>query len=130
MAETKKWTIKTLEGKKFSFYPVFVAKKDGNVECVIVKMKEGENEYTFNYLDLLMFVYFISDEERRQKILNIESKTIREIPYNVTFKLSEREKKEGIAKRSIVLTIDELIAAYCRNEAKKYVLKQKLKGKL
>ena len=130
MAIKKKWTIKTLENKKFYFYPIFLTNAQGETKCERVIIKEGENEYTFNYLDLLMFSYFIGDEEQRQKLMNIQMKTIKEIPYDVTFKLDEREKSSGIAKRRINLPIDGLIAAYCRDEAKKFTFKQKLKGHL
>jgi len=130
MSETKKWFLKTLEGEKVSFYPVFIVDSQNNIECQRVVIKIDENKYTFNFLDLLMFVYFIGDEEQRRKLTNIEMKTIREIPFNVTFKIGEREKKEGIAKRRIMLPIDNLIAAYCRDEAKKFTFKQKLRGKI
>ena len=128
--ETKKWTIKTLEDKKFNFYPVFISDTQGTVKCERVIMKEGENKYTFNFLDLLMFVYFVGDEEQRQKLLNVQSKIIKEIPYDVTFKIDKMEKETGIAKRRIMLPLDGVIAAYCRDEAKKIVFKKALQHKL
>ena len=125
----KKWTIKALNNKKLDFYPTFVPDLQGNVSAVTVRIKENENEYILPYENLLMFVYFVGNEEQRRKLALIEGKTIREIPYNVTFKLSDDEKKSGTAKRRITLTIDELIASYCRNEAQKFVLRQKLQHK-
>ena len=128
--ETKKWTIKTLENKKFNFYPVFIADTQGNVKCGRVIMKEGENKYSFNFLDLLMFVYFVGDEEQRQKLLNVQSKIIKEIPYDVTFKIDNAEKEAGIAKRRIMLPLDGVVAAYCRDEAKKITFRKALQHKL
>ena len=128
--ETKKWTIKTLENKKFNFYPVFIADTQGDVKCERVIMKEGENKYSFNFLDLLMFVYFVGDEEQRQKLLNVQSKIIKEIPYDVTFKIDNAEKEAGIAKRRIMLPLDGVIAAYCRDEAKKITFRKALQHKL
>lgn len=125
----KKWHIKTAEGKIADFYPVFISDIQGNVECKVIKMKVDGNEYTFNYENFLMFCYFVGNEEQRRKLALIEGKAVREIPYNVTFSLSPEEKKLEIVKRRITLTIDELIASYCRNEAQKFILKQKLQHK-
>ena len=62
MSETKKWFLKTLEGEKVYFYPVFIVDSQNNIECQRVVIKIDENKYTFNFLDLLMFVYFIGDD--------------------------------------------------------------------
>jgi len=125
--ENKKWELKTLENKKISFFPVFIPDAQGDIKCERVKLKIDENTYTFNYLDLLLFCYFIGDEEQRQKLSNIQMKTVREIPYDVSFKLDEKEQKTGIARRRIVLPLDEVLASYIRNEAKKALMKKNLK---
>lgn len=125
--EKKKWVVKTLENKKVSFFPIFVSDTQGETKCTRVKVKIDENEYTFNYLDLLLFCYFIGDEEQRRKLSNITMKTVREIPYDVSFKIDDKEKRTGIARRRIILPIDELMAAYYRNEAQKEVMKKRLK---
>jgi len=129
MSETKKWRLKTKNGKVLDFRPRFISNIKGDTLCDLVTIKEGNNEFIVNFLDLVLFCYFVGDEEVRRKLTNIQTKTVREIPYNVTFKISDNEKKSGIAKRRIILTIDELISAYCRNEAQKFVLRKKLQHK-
>lgn len=123
----KEWKLKTKNDKTLTFFPKFGVNEEKETICQTVIMREGDNEYIINYLDLMMFCYFIGSEEHRMKLANTELKKVREIPYDVTFKISQDEKKAGIAKRRIVLTIDELIAAYCRNEAMKQNFKNKLK---
>ena len=125
----KKWLIKTKNGKKVSFYPVFAVNTQGDIEAKDVIVKEGENEYILNYLDLFMFCYFIGNEEQRRKLLNLQMRTIREIPYDVTFVVSSEEKDKGVAKRRIVLPIDDIIHYYALMEARKSQALKKLKVK-
>ena len=128
--ETKKWSIKTLEGKKVDFFPVFVANEKGDAECIKVILKiDGEN-YTFPYLEILMFCYMIGNEEQRRKLTNIQFKKVTYLPYNVSFKISEQEKKEGMARRRIELPVDNIIASYFKGEAQKAIFKKQLQHKL
>ena len=130
MKETKKWELKTLDNKKAKFFPIFESNVQGETQCEKVIIEVDDNKYTFSYESLLMFFYFIGNEEHRIKMANIKNRMIREIPFDVTIKVTEEEKKDGIVKRRVLLPVDELIASYCQNEAQKYVIKQKLQGKI
>lgn len=124
----KKWNLKSLEGKVFNFYPVWGIKdipegqinvNDKDVECVQVILEYDGKQHTFNYLDLFMFMYFTANEELRQNLIARQERKVHEIPYDVSFNLSEDEKQAGKAKRRITLTVDELTMAVARNEALK-----------
>ena len=126
--EKKKWTIISKDKKKLEFYPMFEITPDGKVEAQTVLIKEGKNKYTLNYLDLLMFCYFIGNEEQRMSLLDIQSKKIVEIPFDVTFKISKQERIKGVAKRRVVLPVDELVVSLARAEAQKSMFLKKLKS--
>lgn len=120
----KHWTIGSLEGERFDFTPVWqvldreVAGASGkDVECQYIKVRVGEKDYTFNYLDIFMFIYFTANEELRKNLAMRYERKVYYIPYDVTFKLDAREKEEGMAKRRIELPIDDLTMAIARNEA-------------
>lgn len=118
----KTWTIKSIEGKKIDFSPIWeVYEKPNNegkdVECKAVQLEIDDKKYTFNFLNLYQFMYFIANEELRQGLLQRYERRVNKIPYDVTFKLTSEEQKEGMVKRRIELTIDELTMAIARNEA-------------
>ena len=122
----KRWRLKSKDGKVLNFYPEFRVNAQGDVECTEVRIKEGENGYVLNYLDLHMFVYFIGNEEQRLKLANFQTKQIREIPYDVEFKITKQEKLDGFAKRRITLQIDELAMVVAKQEAQKINFKKSL----
>lgn len=127
---TKKWTLKSKNDKKLDFYPHFIVdEKNNQVVCDIVTIKEGENKYILNYLDLLVFVYEIGGEEDRRKLARINLKQITEIPFDVTFKISNEEKGKGIAKRRVMLPVDQLIIYLAKGEAKKMAFLKNLNKK-
>lgn len=121
--KTKKaWGIHSFEGTRLDFLPVFEVNADSKeVETRYLKLhfsKEGkEYEFTFNWLDIYMFVYFVCNEELRQQLASRYERKINYIPYDVTIKVTETEKEEGVVKRRIELPVDELQMAIARNEA-------------
>lgn len=141
MSETKKkkWGVRTINsGEMVKFDPIFdIAKKEGDltstgvpslsdqdIECKFVEMtikdKDGKEKlFVFNYLDIYMFIYFCANEELRQQLQQRYERVVHQIPYDVTFKMTDEEKKLGEAKRRIELPVDELIMAIARNEALK-----------
>ena len=128
----RKWDIKSAEGTVFEFLPIFGYKEatdqdsgemKGEIECHNIQIKIKDKTYTFNYLNLYMFMYFVSNEELRQKLMQRYEKQVYEIPYDVTFKITKEEKEEGIAKRRIKLKIDEIAMAMVRSEANFFRLK-------
>ena len=128
---TKKWTIKSAEGTKFDFYPIFrVRNEENDVECKDIKIKIGEKEHTFDFINLYQFIYWCASEELRRGLQMRYERRINNIPYDVSFKLSDDEARDKFAKRRISLPIDELSMAIARNEAFKLwpVIKNKLLG--
>lgn len=143
MSETKKkqWAVHTVNtGESVKVNPIFeVAKKEGDtttlgvpslsdkdVECrfveFIVKDESGKDKLmVFNYLDLYMFIYFCANEELRQQLQQRYERVVHQIPYDVTFKISEDEKKSGEARRRIELPVDELTMAVARNQSMKFM---------
>ena len=115
----KKWTLVSKNNKKLDFYPHFIADKEDKTHCDTVTIKEGENEYVINYLDLFLFVYMIGEFEQRRKLANFKSKKVRKLPYDVSFKLSEEEKSKGVANRHIVIPVDDIIMAMAQWEGHK-----------
>jgi hypothetical protein len=125
---TKKWKLKSGEGKVVEFYPIFEVTKDGqDAECKVIKIKIDDKEYTLNFVNIFQFIYFICNEELRQGLALRYQRRVNYIPYDVNFKLDEEEIKKGWAKRRINLPIDELSMAVARNEGWKYWIKNKLK---
>jgi len=134
--KTKKIPITDIiSKKKINFLPIWQPKEEQNVdglvegstnekemECAFVELSMEESDgqkrkLKFNYLDLYSFIYFIGDEElRRQLALRYERKIVY-MPYEVTFKIDEEEKKAGFAKRRIELPIDEVAMAMVRARA-------------
>ena len=130
----KSWGIHSKEGIKLDFLPIFEANKDnGEIETRYLKLKfkdpksKKETEFTFNWLDIYMFVYFASNEELRQNLAARYERKINYIPYDVTFKLTDEEKASGVIKKRIELPVDELQMAIARNEAFKLIKKGKFK---
>ena len=101
--ETKKWEIKDIAHReRFEFFPesVVTEQTDGvDVEPRFVHVKIGEKTYTFNWLDLYMFVYFCSTDSMRQKLAIIAERKVEYIPYELSFVLSPEEKRSGTAHR-------------------------------
>jgi hypothetical protein len=100
------------------------------VECrfvdMTIKAKDGKQmNVRMNYLDMFMFVYMCADEELRQQLQMRYERQAGQIPYEVTFSLNEDEKKTGIAKRLITLTVDEITMAIARSEARLLMGKSK-----
>lgn len=138
--EQKKWKVRTSDQtKEISFLPTFEVNRmdkdethmatDKDVECRFVDVevsdeKGGKIGMRMNFLDLYMFVYFIANEELRQSLQLRFERQITQIPYEVTFKISEEEKEKGIAKRLITLGVDEIAMAIARSDA------QLLKGNI
>jgi len=130
------WSVtELLSERKVEFQPIWQEKDEQNVdglenptdvtkemECafveVTVKDEEGkETKLKFNYLDLYGFIYFIGNEElRRQLALRYERKIVY-MPYEVTFRIDEEEKKKSLATRRIELPIDEVAMAMVRAKA-------------
>ena len=111
---------------------IFETSEDGqDIECKAIQMKHEGKNYTFNFMNLFQFMYFISNEELRQGLAMRYQRRANRIPYEVTFKLSPEEITRGMCKRRIELTVDELAMAIARNEAWKlmpHVQKQILEG--
>ncbi len=124
---TKKWRLKSAEGKVIEFLPVFEVNKDNEVECKIIKVKIEDKEYTLNFLNLFQFIYFISNEELRQGLALRYQRKVNYIPYDVFFQLDKEEIQKGSAKRRINLPVDELSIAYAKQEGTKHWFRNKLK---
>ena len=134
---SKPWKIKSAEGKKFEFLPVFdtyenPTQEGKDVECKNIIIKIDGKNYTFNFINLFQFIYFVANEELRQQLQTRYQRRINRIPYEVTFKLSDDEVKDKMAKRRINLSVDEITMAIARNEAWKLLPKvamETLRGK-
>lgn len=135
MSEIKKkhWEVRSIDRKtEISLNPVFMlVKPDGQdidpeakeIECRYIEVEikhEGNIKHSFvmNYLDIFMFIYMCANEELRQQLQMRYERKSGQIPYEVTFSLSEEEKNSGIAKRLITLTVDEITMAIARAEAR------------
>lgn len=127
----RKWTIKSAEGTKFDFFPVFLFdEKEGQPKCTDVKIKIDDKTHTFNFLNLFTFIYFCANEELRQQLAQRYERKVNYLPYDVTFKLSSNERASGTVKRRIELPVGEIIMAIARNEAFKLkFLREKIKNK-
>ncbi len=131
-----KWSVTDLLSKnKIDFTPVWQEKDEQNVdglenpdaatketECgfieVVAKDVDGRDvKMKFNYLDLYGFIYFIGNEELRRQLALRYERQIVYMPYEVTFRIDEEEKKAGLAKRRIELPIDEVAMAMVRARA-------------
>lgn len=120
----KYWRIVSKEGTKLEFFPVFEVSPDGDkqIEARYLEMrfedKEGEYKtFTFDWLNMYMFIYYTANEELRRNLAIKYERKVNMIPYDVTFKISEDEKQQGIAKRRIELPVGELEMAIARDEA-------------
>lgn len=122
----KSVNFKTKNGIKVTLTPTYRQDKDNQTLCDIIEMKIGDKQYFFNYLDWHMFCYMIGNEEQRLKLANYQSRKIREIPYEVEFKLSLKEKMAGVVTRRIVLPVDEALLHVKRNEKFKKMVKQEI----
>ena len=134
--EKKGWKVHTADGKKeIKFIPIFQVKEmaEGTqfaggltkeVECRLVDIfvpdeKGKEVNYQMNFTDLFMFVYMCAEEELRQQLQMRWERQSVNIPYEVTFKLSDDEIEAKMAKRLITLTVDEITLAIARAGANK-----------
>lgn len=130
----KYWKIRSHEGHTLEFFPVFEANEEtGDVEARHIELrfrdeKGRERTLTFNYLDIYMFMYFTANEELRQNLMARHERISNYIPYDVSIKLNDQEKSQGIANRRIELPIDELVMAIARNEAWKLWIKSNAKN--
>lgn len=130
--ERKHWSFHTPEGDLIHLYPLFeiitpdtgvVDVQNKEVECRWVDIeitKVGQTKPVrihSNYLDLFMFVYMCANEELRQQLQMRYERQASQIPYEVTFALSQEEKESGKAKRLITLTVDEITMAIARSQA-------------
>lgn len=130
--EKRHWNVRSPDGKtEISFNPVFYIKtpddtidiENKEVECRFVDIEikhEGKekHKFTMNYLDFFLFSYMCATEELRQQLQMRYERQAGSVPYEVTFSLSEEEKKSGVAKRLITLTVDEITMAVARAEAR------------
>ena len=131
--ESKWWRLKPVAGgsKAFEFRPTFIVSEDTDeVETRWIDIKVDGKVYRFNFLDIFMFIYFTANEELRRGLAYKQMKKVTHIPYDVTVKLTEEEKKKGTAKRRIKLRVDELTMAVARNEAQQIVKYYLSKGKI
>lgn len=134
--EKRKWGLTSKEGTRVEFFPVFETIDDpkdttqiaGDAECTYVQIKVGDKTMTFNYLDLYMFMYFISSEELRVNLSKRYERNISMIPYEVEFKIDKQEAERGFAKRRIEVPVDEITMAIARNEAYKMTSNKLGKG--
>jgi hypothetical protein len=117
--QTKKWSIKAANtGTVFDFFPVFlVNEENGDVECKEIQIEVNGKTHRFAYDNLYMFMYFVSNEEMRRKLMQRYEQQITNIPYDVTFKLDTTERETGQAKRRITLQVGEIAMAMVRAEA-------------
>lgn len=126
----KQWTLKSKEGNKLEFFPVFgVSEESGEVETQFLQIKSRENgkdkTMTFNWMDIYMFVYFVCNEELRQALAQRYERKINYIPYDVTLRLTDEEVQKKLAHRRVELEVDELTMAIARNEAMKLLHREK-----
>lgn len=131
--DKKHWAIRSKDGHKLEFFPIFEANEDGEVQCTHIQLRftdEKGNERTmlFNYLDIYMFMYFTANEELRRNLAARHERLTNYIPYDVQIKISDDEKARGIANRRIELPVDEITMAIARNEAWKLWIKSQYKG--
>lgn len=131
----KSWSIHSLEGIKLDFFPVFEANKEnGEIETRFLNLKfknpetRKEQEINLNWLDIYMFVYFACNEEKRQNLALKYEREVKYIPYDVTIRISEQEREQGLVKRRVELPVDELQMAIARNEAFKILQKGQFKN--
>lgn len=134
--EKRYWKVRDASGKKqLKFLPIFKVSEtpDGTqyaggltkeVECrlvdVIVPDEKGRDvQFQVNFSDLYMFVYMCAEEELRQQLQMRWERQSVNIPYEVTFKLSQDEIDTKIAKRLITLTVDEITLAVARAASNK-----------
>lgn len=123
--EKKRWRIQAKEGDPVEFFPIFeVIEKpedtsalSGDLECRFVQIKIGDKTITLNYLDLYMFLYFISSEELRVNLAKRYERNVSLIPYEVSFTLDREEMEKGTAKRLIQVPVDEISMVYARSKA-------------
>lgn len=124
----KYWSIGSKEGKKLEFFPIFEINQDtGDSEARYIELrfedeKGDKKTFTFNWLDIYMFIYFTANEELRRNLAMRYERKVNYIPYDVTVQCTPEEKTTGIAKRRIELPVDELTMAIARNEAYKMLL--------
>jgi len=130
----KYWAIESKEGEKLEFFPIFEANEEtGLPEASKIQLRfhdkaKGElKTFTFNYLDVYMFMYFVANEELRQGLLAKSERKTNYIPYDVRIELSQQEKSQGFANRRIELPVDELTMSIARNEAWKMWIKSQSK---
>lgn len=136
--EKKNWKIRSKEGEEINFFPVFdVIEKpedtsalSGDLECSHIQIKAGDKTMTFNYLDLYMFLYFISSEELRINLAKRYERNISMIPYEVSFTLDREEKEKGFAKRLIQVPVDEISMVYARGKANEMLNRDIINNKL
>lgn len=136
--EKKNWKIRSKEGEEINFFPVFdVIEKpedtsalSGDLECSYIQIKVGDKTMTFNYLDLYMFLYFISSEELRINLAKRYERNISMIPYEVSFTLDREEKEKGFAKRLIQVPVDEISMVYARGKANEMLNRDIINNKL
>ena len=133
---TKKWSVtELLQKRKVDFLPIWQEKEEQNLdglenpaeaeketECAFIELtvkdEEGkETKLKFNYLDLYGFIYIIGNEELRRQLALRYEREIVYMPYEVTFRIDEEEKKAGLAKRRIELPVDEVAMAMVRAKA-------------
>lgn len=130
----KAWHLKASDGVEITLLPIFVVRDEiqdqevrvatnKEIECTMfhVTMKNHntgqEMIMDIPFQEVFMLVYFCANEEIRLALQMRQEKKISYIPYEVTFKLTESELKDKMAKRLIRLPIDELSMAIARADA-------------
>ena len=117
---SESWEIRSAEGHKVKFTPKFEVIDDPDkqdVECKNITITIDGKDYTFNFINLFQFIYFVSSEEFRRGLALRYQRRVNNIPYEVSFKLSKEECDKAFATRRIELPVDELTMAVARNEA-------------
>lgn len=115
---SKHWEIKAGNGEKVRLTPIFEQAAEGtDVECKSIVIRIKDTDYVLNFMNLFQFIYFVSNEELRMGLAQRYQRRVNNLPYDVSFKLSPDEIKNGFAKRRIELPVDEITMAIARNEA-------------
>jgi hypothetical protein len=134
-AKTKAWRIKDKATQRWlEFYPMFEVSEDTNeIECRFIEMKfrddrNHDHSFTFDWLNIYMFMYYTCNEELRQGLAQRYERKVNYVPYDISIKLSPDEIASGQAKRRVELPVDELTMAIAREEAWGILMKNK--GKL
>lgn len=128
--ERKFWKIKSAEGNELKFFPIFIVNDETKeVECRVLEItfedRGKERKFTFDWLNIFMFVYYTANEELRQQLASRYERKVNYIPYELTIPVTPEDARMGNVKRRVELPIDEVTMAIAREEAWKIFLRNK-----